>query len=146
MPNLIKVDLVDSEREIFSGEAEFIIAPAVEGELGIYPHHAPLISKLKPGVLRVKVPEQTEHLVFAISGGYIEIQNNHVSVLADIIERTDELDEARLLEQKAAAMAKIKHSDSTSLTYDVAMAEIALDLAIAQLKALDYLKKSSNKQ
>lgn len=145
MPNLIKVDLVDSEKEIFSGEVEFVIAPAVEGELGVYPHHAPLISKLKPGVLRVKVPEQTAHLVFAISGGYIEIQNNHVSVLADIIERTDELDEARLLEQKAAALAKIKRSDSSSLTYDVARAEIALDLAIAQLKALDYLKKSLNK-
>ncbi len=138
--SIMQVDIVDSEEEIFSGSIEYLIAPGSEGELGIYPNHAPLISKLKSGVLRLKAPDHETQLVFAISGGFLEIQGNHATVLADVVERTDELDAQRLIDQKTEALAKLKRADSSS-TADVAHAQAALEIAIAQLKALDYIKK-----
>jgi F-type H+-transporting ATPase subunit epsilon len=144
MANVMKVDVVDSESQIFSGEVEYLIAPAIEGEIGIYPHHIPLITKLNPGVLRLQIPDTAAHEVLAISGGFLEVQGNHVTILADIVERTEPLDEARLLEQKSMALARIKRADST-MTADVATAQASLEIAIAQLKALDYLKKFNNR-
>ena len=141
--SVMQVDVVDSEEQIFSGEVEYLVAPASEGEIGIYPHHIPIISKLKPGVLRLQVPGHELQLVFAISGGFIEVQGNHVTILADLVERTDALDAQRLIDQKTAALAKLKHSDSSS-TVDVARAQASLEIAIAQLKALDYIKKHAN--
>lgn len=140
----MRVDLVDSEHQIFSGDAEHIVIMASEGELGIYPHHIPLICKLKPGVLRLQIPNEKFQLIFAVSGGYVEVQDNHVTILADIVERTDKLDEERLITERDAALAKVKKSDSTQ-TYDVAKAQAALELAIAQLKALEYIKKHANR-
>ncbi len=140
MAHIMRVDVVDSEKQIFSGEVEYLIAPASMGEVGVYPHHIPLISKLKSGVLRMQIPGETQQLILAISGGFLEVKDNHATVLADVIERTDALDEARLIEQRTAALAKIKHSGST-MTPDVAKAQAALEIAIAQLKALDYIKK-----
>jgi F-type H+-transporting ATPase subunit epsilon len=140
MVHLIKVDIVDAEKQIFSGDAEYLVAPALEGEVGVYPHHVPFISKLKPGVLRVKLADD-EVLVFALSGGYIEVKNNHINVLADIVERTEALDEARLNEQKLAAESKLKHlSTDSAHGVDRRNAEIALEIAIAQLKSLEYLR------
>lgn len=140
MVNLIRVDLVDSEHQIFSGDVEHLVVNANDGELGIYPHHIPLICKLKPGVLRLQIPNEKHQLVFAVSGGYLEVQDNHVTVLADIVERTDALDEERLISERDAALAKIQHSGS-SFTADVAKAQASLEVAIAQLKALDYIRK-----
>lgn len=140
----MRVDLVDSEHQIFSGDVEHLVATANEGELGIYPHHIPMICKLKPGVLRLQLPNEKYQLVFAVSGGFLEVQDNHVTVLADIVERTDKLDEARLIAERDAAMTRVKQSDS-ALTVDVAKAQAALEVAIAQLKALDYIKKHSNR-
>jgi F-type H+-transporting ATPase subunit epsilon len=144
MASLMLVDVVSSEERIFSGKAQYIIAPALMGEIGIYPHHVPLISKLRAGVLRLQVPEQAEQIVLAISGGFIEIQNNHVTVLADVVERTTELDEIKLLEQKKQAEARIKHAGAT-ISEDVAKAYASLEIAIAQLKALEYIKKQSKR-
>jgi len=144
MTHLMQVDLVDSEKQIFSGQVEYLVAPAYDGEIGIFPNHVPLIVKLKSGVLRLQVPGEEFQMVFAISGGFLEVKGNHVTVLADVVERTDELDEARLKEQMIAAQAREKHVDS-SMTADVAKAQAALEIAIAQLKALDYIKKQANR-
>lgn len=136
----MQVDVVDSESQLFSGVVEHLVAPAVDGEIGIYPNHAPIIAKLKPGVLRLQLPNQAVQTIFAISGGFLEVWDNHATVLADIVERTDELDEARLKQQQAAAQSKLQRSASSPTT-DVAKTQISLDIAIAQLKALDYIKK-----
>lgn len=140
----MQVDVVSSEELIFSGVAEYVVAPGSEGELGIYPHHISLINKLDPGVFRIKLPETEEHLVFAISGGFLEVQSNKVTVLADVVERSNDLDEAKLLEEKTKAEARIKHSDST-MGDDVAKAYASLELVLAQLKALDFMRKTSKR-
>ncbi len=140
MANLMQVNFVDSESQIFTGDAEYLVVSAYDGEIGIFPHHMPLISKLVPGVLRIQLPNQETQLVFAISGGFIEVCDNRVIVLADTVERTDELDEKRLIEQKKDALQKLQRSDSTS-TVEVAKAQAALEIAIAQLKALNFLNK-----
>lgn len=140
MANLMQVNFVDSESQIFTGEAEYLVVSAFDGEIGIFPHHTPLISKLVPGILRIKQPNKDEQLVFAISGGFIEVCDNRVIVLADIVERTEELDEKRLIEQKQDALQKLKRADSTS-TAEVAKAQAALEIAVAQLKAFDFLGK-----
>ena len=140
MANLIRVDLVDSEHQIFSGDVEHLVVTASDGELGVYPHHVPIICKLKPGVLRLQIPNEKYQLIYAVSGGYLEVQDNHATILADTVERTEKLDEERLIAKHAEALAKVEQSDS-SLTYDVAKAQAALEVAIAQLKALDYIKK-----
>lgn len=137
----LKLDVVDSEKLIFSGEVDYVVAPALVGELGIFPNHIPIISKLKPGVLRLQIPNQQEQLILAISGGFLEVENNHATVLADIIERTDNLDKIRLEEQKNEALAKLKHGGVT----DSVKAELSLELAIAGLKAIDYIKKHIKK-
>lgn len=139
----MRLDLVDSEHQIFSGDVEHFVATASDGEIGIYPNHIPLICKLKPGVLRLQVPNEKYQLIYAVSGGFLEIQDNHATILADIVERTEKLDEERLIAEHEAALARIKHSDS-SQTLDVAKAQAALDVAIAQLKALDYIRKHVN--
>jgi F-type H+-transporting ATPase subunit epsilon len=138
--NTMKVDVVDSEEQIFSGIAEFLVAPASEGEIGVYPNHIPLISTLKPGVLRLQLPNESVQQVFAISGGFMEVHANHVTVLADVVERTDALDEARIIEQKNLAESKIKNVDSSNV-HEAAKAHAALEIAIAQLKAVEYIKK-----
>lgn len=145
MVKLMRVDLVDSEHQIYSGDVEHLVVTATDGELGIYPNHIPLICKLKPGVLRLQVPNEKYQLVFAVSGGFLEVQDNHATILADVVERTEKLDEHRLIAERDAAVAKIKHFGSSALTPDVAKAQAALEVAIAQLKALDYIKKHANR-
>jgi len=145
MVKLMRATLVDSEHQIFSGEVEHLVVTATGGELGIYPNHIPLICKLKPGVLRLQVPNEKYQLIFAVSGGYLEVQGNHATILADIVERTEKLDEDRLIAEREAALARVKHSGDSALTLDVAKAQAALEVAIAQLKALDYIKKHANR-
>lgn len=140
----MQVDLVSSEEQIFSGEAEFIIAPGSEGEIGIYPRHIPLLIKLTPGLVRVKLPQKEMHLVYVISGGFLEVQGNKATVLADIVERTDNLDQAKLLEGKRIAEEQFKRS-AANMEQDDAKAYAALEMIIAQLKAVDYLQKHSRR-
>ena len=140
----MQVDLVSSEEQIFSGEVEFVIAPGSEGEIGIYPRHIPLITKLNPGLIRVKLPQKEMHLVYVISGGFLEVQGNKATVLADIVERTDNLDQAKLLEGKRIAEEQFKRS-AANMEQDDAKAYAALEMIIAQLKAVDYLQKNSRR-
>lgn len=140
----MQVDVVSSEEQIFSGDVEFLVAPGSEGEIGIYPHHIPLISKLNPGLVRIKLPQKEMQLIYVISGGFLEIQGNKLTILADVVERTDDLDEAKLLEQKRIAEERVKRSGAV-LDQDDVKAYAALELVIAQLKAVDFMHKQSRR-
>src|SRR5580658_11323202 len=102
MANTIHVDIVSAEGEVFSGEASMVVLPGSQGELGIYPHHAPLLTTLKPGEVRVQAQDQEEQ-VFYVSGGALEVQPHLVTVLADTAERARDLDEAQALAAKQRA-------------------------------------------
>lgn len=135
--SVMQVEVVSSEENIFSGDANFIVVPTVNGELGIYPHHEPIMSLVRPGVLRLRQPEKTEEMLLAISGGVLEVQPNGVTILADVAVRSSEMDRER-----AEAARKAAHQALANAQDDVAQAkaQAALAAAIAELKALDYLR------
>ncbi len=133
----IHVDIVSAESEIFSGLAEMVFAPAELGEVGIAPRHAPLITKLLPGEVRVKV-SATEMQDYYISGGILEVQPHLVTVLADTAIRATDIDEASALESKAKAEEML--SDKSG-KIDFAKAQAELAQAISQLRTLDRLRK-----
>jgi F-type H+-transporting ATPase subunit epsilon len=138
MAMTIHVDIVSAEEEIFSGTASAVFAPAVMGEVGIYPRHAPLLTRLKPGEVRVQPAEGGEELFFFVSGGMLEVQPHVVTVLADTAVRAKDLDEAAAVEaQKKAeqAMADAK----TDIEFAKAKAELAQQMA--QLRAIQKLRK-----
>ncbi|KIA82199.1 MULTISPECIES: F0F1 ATP synthase subunit epsilon [Chromobacterium] len=137
----MRVEVVSTEQLIFSGEAEFVVAPATEGEIGVYPQHVPLLTRIKPGVLRLKVPGSKEEVLVAVSGGMMEVQPTLITVLADTAIRGEDLDEARANEAKRAAEDALKHATDDMST---AKAHAALAVAIAELKTLDYLKKRAH--
>jgi F-type H+-transporting ATPase subunit epsilon len=134
----MQVEVVSSEQLIYSGEAEFLVAPAQEGEIGVYPRHVPLLTKIRPGVLRLRVPGSKDEVLVAVSGGMIEVQPTLVTVLADTAVRGEDLDEARANEAKRNAEDALKKATDDSST---ARAHAALATAIAELKALDYLRQ-----
>jgi len=133
----VHVDIVSAEKEIFSGLAEMLFAPAELGEVGIAPRHAPLITNLLPGEVRVKVSE-TEMLEYHVSGGILEVQPHLVTVLADTAIRAKDIDEASALEAKAKAEEML--SDKSG-KIDFAKAQAELAQAMSQLRTLDRLRK-----
>lgn len=138
MAHTIHVDVVSAEEEIFSGEAEFVALPGESGELGIYPRHTPIITRIKPGAVRIKVAGQAnEELVF-VAGGILEVQPDHVTVLADTAIRGADLDVAKAEEAKRLAQEALVNRDS-KIDYAVAQAELAV--AVAQLAAIQKLRK-----
>jgi F-type H+-transporting ATPase subunit epsilon len=137
MTMTIHVDIVSAEREIFSGLAEMVFAPAELGEVGISPRHAPLITKLNPGEVRVKTSEG-ESYPFYISGGLLEVQPHLVTILADTAIRAKDIDEATALDAKARAEEAL--SDKTG-KIDYATAQSQLAQAVMQLRTLDRLRK-----
>ena len=100
MANTVQIDIVSAEESIFSGMAEFVAAPSIMGEVGIYPHHAPMITALKSGSVRIKLAEKSEDQLIFISGGILEVQPGHITVLSDTAIRGNDLDEAKALEAK----------------------------------------------
>ena len=138
MAMTVHVDVVSAEESIFSGLAEIVIVPGEMGELGIYPRHAPLLTRIKPGSVRIKVPDQSEDTLIYVSGGMLEVQPNVVTILADTAIRGADLDEARALEAKRAAEEAIKTRASD---IDYARAQAELTEAIAQLQAIQKLRK-----
>jgi F-type H+-transporting ATPase subunit epsilon len=138
MANTIHVDVVSAEEEIFSGEAEFVALPGEAGELGIYPMHAPLITRIRPGAVRVKLPGQTEEEFVFVAGGILEVQPYGVTVLADTAIRGHDLDEAKATEAKKLAEEALANKDS-KIDYAKAQAELAA--AIAQLQAIHKLRQ-----
>lgn len=138
MATTIHLDVVSAEESIFSGEAEFVAAPASMGEIGVYPRHAPLITTIKAGALRVKVPDQAEETLIFISGGLLEVQPGVVTVLADTAIRGHDLDEAKAAEAKRAAEEALANNTSD---VDYARAQAELAEAMAQLQAIERLRK-----
>jgi F-type H+-transporting ATPase subunit epsilon len=138
MANTIHVEVVSAEASIFSGEAEFIVLPGVMGELGIFPKHTPLITQIKPGMVRIKVPGQTEEQVVFVQGGFLEVQPDVVTVLSDTAIRARDLDEAKALQAKQAAEESMQNKTSKE---EIARAESELAGALAQLAAIRHLRK-----
>lgn len=137
MSMTIRVDIVSPEAKIFSGQAKYIVANGTLGELGIYPHHTPLLTDLKPGTVRVITDEGGEE-IFYVKGGILEVQPHIISILADTAIRADELDESAALEAKQQAEQTMQDRKS-EIDYTKATAELAN--AIAQLQAIQKLKK-----
>lgn len=130
--NTIRVDVVSAEESIFSGEAKFVALPGEAGELGIYPRHTPLITRIKPGSVRIEKADGTEEFVF-VAGGILEVQPNCVTVLSDTAIRGKDLDEEKANASKAAAEEAVKNA-KTEL--DLAKATSELVIMAAQLAAL----------
>lgn len=138
MAMTIHIDVVSAEESIFSGLAEFVAAPASMGEVGIYPRHAPMITTIKPGALRVKEPNNAEETLIFVSGGILEVQPGVITVLADTAIRGHDLDEASALEAKRLAEEAMRDKSSEM---DYAKAQAELIEAVAQLRAIQKLRK-----
>jgi len=138
MANTIHIDVVSAEESIFSGEAEFVVLPGEAGELGIYPRHTPLITRIKPGSVRIKVPGQAEEELVFVAGGVLEVQPGVITVLADTAIRGHDLDEAKALAAQQRAQ-EIMQNRTSQLEYAKAVAELAE--ASAQIAAIRKLRQ-----
>ena len=138
MAMTVHVDIVSAEASIFSGLAEVVIVPGEMGELGIYPRHTALMTRIKPGSVRMKLPDQEREELIYVSGGMLEVQPDVVTVLADTAVRGADLDEARALKAKQDAEEAMKNRTSD---IDYAQAQAELAEAIAQLAAIKQLRK-----
>ena len=139
MANTVHIDVVSAEASIFSGEAAFVVAPASAGEVGIYPNHAPMITTVKPGALRIQLADTAEEVVIFISGGLLEVQPGMITVLADTAIRGHDLDEAKAIAAKLAAEEAMKNRSSDM---DYAKAQVELSEAMAQIHAIERLRKT----
>ena len=135
--NTIHVDIVSAEGEIFTGEASMLFAPAVMGDVGIAPRHAPLLTNIKPGEIRVQTPDGGEQF-FYVSGGTMEVQPHLVTVLADTAIRAKDLDEAAAVQAKQRAEEALRNSSDK---IDAAKAQAELAGTIEQLKLIEKLRK-----
>ncbi|MBT9459635.1 MAG: F0F1 ATP synthase subunit epsilon [Burkholderiaceae bacterium] len=132
-----QVDVVSAEESIFSGEAKFVALPGENGELGILPRHTPLITRIKPGAVRIQRPDGQEEFVF-VAGGILEVQPDHVTVLADTAIRGHDLDEAKATEAKKMAEEAMKNAKSD---IDFAKAQGEFAAMAAQIAALRKYRK-----
>lgn len=132
------VDVVSAEEQIYSGEAEFVVLPGEAGELGIYPRHTPLITRIKPGAVRIKVPGQVEEEFVFVAGGVLEVQPKVVTVLADTAIRGGDLDEAKATEALKQAEEARKNAQSKQ---EIATVEAEFAMLAAQLAAIQKLRK-----
>ena len=138
MAHTIHVDVVSAEEAIYSGEAEFVVLPGEEGELGIYPKHTPLITRIKPGTVRIKPADGTEEQLIFVAGGILEVQPNVITVLADTAIRGHDLDEAKALEAHKVAQENLANRTG-KMEYAEALAELAQ--AAAQIAAIRKLRQ-----
>jgi F-type H+-transporting ATPase subunit epsilon len=141
MTMTIHVDIVSAESEIYSGQGEMVFAPAQEGEVGIAPAHTPLLTRLRPGEVRIQLPDGKEE-AFYVSGGILEVQPRTVTILSDTAARAHDLDEAAALEAKRHAEQAIQDR-SAQIDYAKALAEYAE--AAAQLQAIERLRKRTGR-
>jgi len=133
----IKLDIVTAERAVYSDDVDMVIAPGVEGQLGILPHHTPLMTTLQAGELRVK--KGGEEVSLAISGGFLEVRPDRVVVLADAAERADEIDVARAEEARRRAQELLAERHAPGL--DEARVEAALRRSLARLRVVETVKR-----
>ena len=127
----VHVDVVSAEEEIFSGEAELAVFPGESGELGILPHHAPLLTRVKPGTVRLKIPDRDDYELIYVSGGILEVQPSLITLLADTAVRADSLDEAEATKAKQR-VEEARRTHSTNVGYAGAEAELAQSIAQLQ--------------
>jgi F-type H+-transporting ATPase subunit epsilon len=140
MAMTLHVDIVSAEASLFSGMAEFVAIPGEMGELGIYPRHTPLLTRLKPGAVRVKKTDSGEEELIYVSSGIVEVQPFVVTILSDTAIRGQDLDEAKALEAKRAAEEAMKDR-SAAMDYAKAQAELAQ--AVAQIAVIQKLRRRS---
>jgi F-type H+-transporting ATPase subunit epsilon len=138
MAMTVHVDVVSAEEQLFSGLAEIVSLPGEAGELGILPGHTPLLTRIKPGMVRIKLPNQDDEEVIFVAGGLLEVQPNLVTVLADTAIRGKDLDEAKAMEAKRLAEEAL---GNRSGTLDLAKAQAELAEAIAQMATIERLRK-----
>ena len=134
----IHVDVVSAEESIFSGEAEFVVLPGEAGELGIYPRHTPLITRIKPGSVRIKPADGGEEELVFVAGGILEVQPGLVTVLADTAIRGHDLDEAKAVEAKRLAEEAMKNAKSD---IDFAAAQSEFAAMAAQIAAIQKFRR-----
>ncbi len=132
----LKLDIVTAERVVYSDEADVVVAPGVDGQLGILPHHAPLMTTLQPGELRVR--KGGEEFSLAISGGFLEVRPDRVIILADAAERAEEIDVSRAEEAKRRAEERLRQPTPE---VDVAQVNAAMRRALARLQVVEQRRK-----
>lgn len=137
MGTIFHLDIVSAEESIYSGPVEFLVAPAQMGEVGIYPRHTPMLTRIKSGIVRIKAQLKEEELIY-VSGGMLEVQPSVVTILADTAVRSHDLDEAKAIEAKRVAEEAMKNRGSE---LDYAKAQAELMEAMSQLAAIDKLRK-----
>ncbi len=137
MGTIFHLDIVSAEESIYSGPVEFLVAPAQMGEVGIYPRHTPMLTRIKSGIVRIKAQLKEEELIY-VSGGMLEVQPSVVTILADTAVRSHDLDEAKAIEAKRVAEEAMKNRRSE---LDYAKAQAELMEAMSQLAAIDKLRK-----
>ena len=138
MAHTLQVTIVSAEHAIFSGEAEMVVAPGESGELGILPQHAPLLTRIKPGTVKVKLVGVEEEEVIYVSGGILEVQPKALTILADTSIRAHDLDEAKVLAAKQAAEEALANRASVQ---DRALVVAELAQLAAQLQSIQKLRK-----
>ena len=136
-----QLEIVSAERSLFSGEANFVVVPGVDGELGIFPNHTPLLTKIKPGTLKFHAKDESEETLFFVAGGFLEVQPTVVTVLADTVVRGEEIDQARAEEARRIAEEAISRAPEDKVALATAQAE--LSYAMAELRTLQRYKARS---
>ena len=136
-----RLEIVSAERSLFSGEANFVVVPGVDGDLGIFPNHTPLLTKIKPGTLKFHAKDESEETLFFVAGGFLEVQPTVVTVLADTVIRGEEIDQARAEEAKRNAEEAIAKAPEDKIALATAQAE--LSYAMAELRTLQKYKARS---
>lgn len=141
MAMTMHVDVVSVEEALFSGLAEFVVAPAEMGEVCIYPMHAPMLTRLRAGIIRLKIPFQTQELVIYVSSGILEVQQHGVTVLSDMAVREKDIEDGKLEEKTRQAEDAIQNYVS-ALEY--ARMEVELARSLTQMKGIERLLKGKN--
>ncbi len=138
MANTIQVEVVSAEESVFSGEAAFVVLPGEAGELGIYPRHTPLITRIKPGAVRIQPADGGEEMLIFVAGGILEVQPKVVTVLADTAIRGHDLDEAKATEAQKRAAEVLRNATDKQ---EIATVEGELAMLAAQLAAIRKMRK-----
>ena len=142
MAMTMRVDIVSIEESLFSGLAEFVVAPAEMGEVCVYPMHAPMLTRLRSGIIRLKIPFQTHEPVIYVSGGILEVLRQGVTILSDIAIRETDIEDGKLEEKTRQAEGAIKNYVSAM---EYARLEIELARSLAQMKGIERLLKGKNR-
>ena len=136
-----RLEIVSAAESLFSGEANFVVVPGIDGELGIFPNHTPLLTKIKPGTLKFRAKDESEETLFFVAGGFLEVQPTVVTVLADTVVRGEEIDQARAEEARRIAEEAISRAPEDKVALATAQAE--LSYAMAELRTLQRYKARS---